>query len=224
MDFKISENVSALGIKVVFLVIYNIDNTPVDELLKKKIGDFHKNSLRSFTTENLESDPNIIGYRKLHEKVGVTEKSLVASPESLIKLLFKHKTLRPISFIVDTYNYVAIKNRVSIGAHDVEQINGNVRLCLANGDERFIPLGKKSLQAINKGEYCYIDDANEIICRLDCRQCDKTKTTVKTKSCLFIIQGHADIPEKILLSTAEEIQSLILMHTTKNAKTILKLI
>ena len=37
MDFKISENVSALGIKVVFLVIYNIDNTSEDELLKKKL-------------------------------------------------------------------------------------------------------------------------------------------------------------------------------------------
>ena len=224
MDFKICEDVSLLGIKVAFLVIYNIDNTSQDELLKNKIDNFYNNFLQRFTLESLEHDKNIIGYRALHKKIGVTEKSLVASPESLIKILIKHRTLRPINFIVDTYNYVAIKNRVSIGAHDVEQINNNVRLCFANEDERFIPLGKKTPHAINKGEYCYIDDANEILCRLDCRQCDKTKTSSSTKDCLFIIQGHADISEEKLLSIAEELQSLILKHTANNSKTILKLI
>ena len=31
MDFKICENVSSLGIKVVFLVIYSINNTHYDD-------------------------------------------------------------------------------------------------------------------------------------------------------------------------------------------------
>jgi len=196
MHFKICEDVSSLGIKVVFLAIYNIASAQKDELLKNKIEVFYKLFLRSYTTESLENDIAINGYRNLHAKIGITDKSLVASPESLIRLLFKYKTLRPINFIVDTYNYIAINNRVSIGAHDIELINGDVRLCLTNGDESFTPLGKEKPQTISQGEYCYIDDANEILCRLYCRQCDKTKTSPNTKSCLFIIQGNAEIPEE----------------------------
>ena len=178
MEFKICNGVSALGIKVAFLTIYNLDNTHYDDPLKLKIEKFYKNLIKNNTPEILELDTHIAGYRELHKKIGVTDKSLVASPESLIKLLFKHKSLKPINFIVDTYNYVAIKNRVSIGAHDLDHINGNVRLCFIKGNERFIPLGKKKLQNVSNGEYCYIDDENEILCRLDCRQCNKTKTTI----------------------------------------------
>lgn len=224
MDFKICEDVSALGIHVVFLVIYDIENTTFDVDLKNTIHKFYKEFCTYYSSEDLEQDKNIIGYRELHKNIGINDKSLIASPESLIKILFKHKTLRPINFIVDTYNYVAIKNRVSIGAHDTNNIYGNVRLCFTNGDEHFVPLGKKASQAINKGEYCYIDDANEILCRLDCRQCDKTKTTVDTNSCLFIIQGHENISTITLESTAKELQTLIKSDTPKDAEDILKII
>ena len=140
--------------------------------------------------------------------MGIRDKSLIASPESLIRLLFKYKILRPINQIVDLYNYIAIKHRVSIGAHDMECIDGNVELRLAKGNEIFTPLGKNKPHSVNTGEYCYIDDANEIICRLDCRQCDKTKTSENTTSCLFIIQGNKYISTGQLGATAKDLLSI----------------
>jgi DNA/RNA-binding domain of Phe-tRNA-synthetase-like protein len=223
MNFKICEEVSELGIKVAFLVIYNIDNNHYDDSLKHKIDNFYTQFLQEYSIESLENDVNIIGYRNLHEDVEIKDNSLIASPESLIKILFKHTTLRPINFIVDTYNYIAIKNKVSIGAHDLRQINGNVRLCFNKGDEQFIPLGKKKQQSINRGEYCYIDDENEILCRLDCRQCNKTKTTTDTKDFLFIIQGHNNISTDIIKSTAVEIQEIFKPYTTNEEECILKI-
>jgi len=204
MNFKICEEVSALGLKVAFLVIHNIDNNQYDNSLEHKIDEFYTQFLNEYSTEHLENDSNIIGYRKLHKKIGITDKNLIASPESLIKLLFKHKSLRPINFIVDTYNYIAIKNKVSIGAHDLKHINGNVRLCFTKGDERFIPLGKK-------------------LCRLDCRQCNKTKTTTDTRDCLFIIQGHKNITSNLIKSTAEELLTIFSPYITDEKECILKI-
>jgi DNA/RNA-binding domain of Phe-tRNA-synthetase-like protein len=224
MNFKICEEVSALGIKAAFLVIHNIDNNQFDNSLKHKIDNFYTQYLKEYSNEHLENDSNIIGYRQLHKLIGITDKTLVASPESLIKLLFKHQSLRPINFLVDTYNYIAIKNKISIGAHDLKHINGNVRLCFTKGDERFIPLGKKKPQAIKSGEYCYIDDDNEILCRLDCRQCDKTKTTADTKDCLFIIQGHSDISIDAIKSTAVELQEIFRPYTTNETENILNIV
>ncbi len=218
MNFKICEDVSALGIKVAFLVIYGIDNNQHNNAIKKKIEKFYSDFLEEYSSEKLGNDASILGYRKLHKNIGINDKSLVASPESLINLLFKYKALRPINFIVDTYNYVAIKNKVSIGAHDLKHIQGNVRLCFTDGNEHFIPLGKDKPKNINCGEYCYIDDNNEILCRLDCRQCNKTKTTIDTKDCLFIIQGHKDIPIELITSTATELQNIFIPYSTNDKR------
>ena len=163
MNFEICEKVSALGIKVAFLIIHNIDNNHYDDSLKHKVDKFYTQFLNEYSIESLENDASIIGYRQLHKAIGITDKSLVASPESLIELLFKHQSLRSINFLVDTYNYIAIKNKVSIGAHDLKHINGNIRLCFTKGDEKFTPLGRNKTQIINSGEYCYIDDDNEIL-------------------------------------------------------------
>ena len=223
MNFKICEEVTSLGIHVAFLIINDIDNNHYNDSLKQKIEDFYTQFLQKYSFESIQKDKNIIGYRKLHRDVNITDNSLIASPESLIKILFKHKSLRPINFIVDTYNYIAIKNKISIGAHDLRHINGNVRLCLATGDEQFIPLGMKKQQSVNSGEYCYIDDDNEILCRLDCRQCDKTKTTMDTKNCLFIVQGHKDITSNIIKATAEELLSIFTPYTTGEKDSILNI-
>ena len=224
MNFKICDDVSALGIKVAFLLIYGIENDTHDENIRGKIESFYTQLLNDHMLESFENDPNLAGYRKLHEAIDVTDKALVASPESLIKILYKHKSLRPINFLVDIYNYIAIKNKISIGAHDIKHISGNVRLCFTNGDEQFVPLGKNKPQQIKKGEYCYIDDDNEILCRLDCRQCDKTKTTPNTKDCLFIIQGHSDIAVDTIQSTAEEIQSIFSAYTSNENADCLRIL
>ena len=208
MNFKVSEEVSALGINVIFLSITSIDNSHFNQALKDEIENYYKLYTEKYIFKDCEKEPNIIGYRELHNKVGTTEKSLIASPESIIKILLKHKSLRPINPIVDTYNYISIKNKISIGAHDMKYINGNVELRFTNGDELFVPLGKDTPQTINSGEYCYIDDSNEIICRLDCRQCDKTKTSHNTKSCLFIIQGNEFTSLDQLHSTANQLLDL----------------
>lgn len=205
MDCKVSRHVSALGINVLYLLIHKLDISFFTLSLKDEIENYYKQFEKNVTIDDIVIDPHIAGYRKLHEKVGITDNSLVASPESLYKILFKYKSLRPINPIVDAYNFIAIKNKVSIGAHDLNQIDGDVELKLTNGDELFIPLGKNKEQKIAPGEYCYIDDNNEVICRLDCRQCDKTKTSASTSSCLFIIQGNEYISTSALDVTAEDL-------------------
>lgn len=205
MECSVSDQASALGIQVVYLLVYNIDHSFFTASLKNEIEHYYRNLSATSLRLEITNDPYIKGYRELHNKVGATHKSLIASPESLINILIKHKTLRPINSIVDSYNYIAIKNKVSIGAHDIQSINGNVSLKLVSGDEIFIPLGSDKTQAVQAGEYCYADDSNEIICRLDCRQCDKTKTSDRTQSCLFIIQGNEHIPLDVLNSVAEEL-------------------
>ena len=223
MDYKICQDVSVLGINVAFLSIRNIQNN-FNGAIISRIRNFYSEFLENYTPDDLEKDPNILGYRELHKIIGLSDNSLVASPESLIKLLFKYKTLRPINYIVDFYNYIAIKNKISIGAHDLSKISGNVRLCLTKGGEKYTPLGKSKSKEIPPGEYCYIDNEDEILCRLDCRQSDKTKISENTSSCLFIVQGHKYIKRELLESTAKELQDFFASHDASDSELLLKII
>jgi DNA/RNA-binding domain of Phe-tRNA-synthetase-like protein len=72
-------------------------------------------------------------------------------------------------------------------------ITGNISQRLTNGTEKFLPLGQKEIQTVEAGEYSYIDDANDVMCRMEVRQVEKTKVTVDT-TMLFTLFKETQIP------------------------------
>ena len=62
---------------------------------------------------------------------------------------------------------------------------------------------------MSPGEYAYIDDAHNILCRLEVRQCERTKITLDTTDGFFIVQGNAQTEEVSLHETANELLALI---------------
>lgn len=59
------------------------------------------------------------------------------------------------------------------------------------------------------GEYAYCDDGNEVICRMEARQVEKTKVQDKTTNVFFIVQGNEETPEDDIKSTAQRLAELI---------------
>ena len=86
---------------------------------------------------------------------------------------------------------------VSIGAHDVERLVGSPRLEVLDRDRTFVPIGGRGGGKGRKGEFAYVDEEG-LICRMDIRQCDRTKTTDNTTSVFVIFQGHETIEAGLL--------------------------
>jgi DNA/RNA-binding domain of Phe-tRNA-synthetase-like protein len=61
-----------------------------------------------------------------------------------------------------------------------------------------LPLGQSEPETIGAGEYCYVDGSGEVLCRLEHRQCERTKVTVDTTSAFYIIQGNANTSHDML--------------------------
>jgi DNA/RNA-binding domain of Phe-tRNA-synthetase-like protein len=118
------------------------------------------------------------------------------------------KSLPGINLIVDIYNYISLKSELAIGAHDVSAIEGDVHLRLTEGTEKFLPLGFSKTVSVKKGEYCYIDNSDEVICRLEVRQGEKTKVIETTTSCFYIVQGNPYTSSSSIISTARELIEL----------------
>jgi DNA/RNA-binding domain of Phe-tRNA-synthetase-like protein len=195
---RIAPDVAQLGLQAVFLTMTGLCNRDGDEHFNA-ISSRHQNAIREeFNDERLDCDAILLGFRQLHARIGVSNRKNVASPEALLRLLLKRGSLPRVNLLVDIYNLVSIETRLSLGAHDLKKVEGDVELRLTNGSERFCPLGQTEVQTVRAGEYAYIDGSNEVLCRLEVRQAEKTKLTVDTTDCFFIIQGNPATDEACL--------------------------
>lgn len=209
LSFSVSKEVSDLGVKVITARISALKNFDSNtEFENYKTSELAKIKL-DWEGKKYKDDPILVGFRDLHTKVGRSNREYVASPESLRWLFLERGRFPKINLLVDIYNLISLKSGLSLGAHDIDKITGNVTLRLTKGDEVFIPLGKTEPLAIFANEYSYVDDANNIICRMEVLQVEPTKVALETTDVFLIIQGNANTETNYLTSFAKEVCELI---------------
>lgn len=200
MRFTVAHEVRELGVVGSYFLIRDLNNNLVESGLQDWV--------RSCVDALVEPNEEILtGFRTLHSAVGRSNRKFVASPENLWKLFLRRGALPRVSPIVDIYNAISLRSCLALGAHDVARIDGNVILRLTTGDEGFHPLGAEEPKAVAPGEYSYVDDSNDVICRMEVRQVEKTKVTDKTVDCFYIVQGNPSTPEDIVHQVASELIS-----------------
>jgi len=200
------------GVSVGFILLAGLSNRPVDAAFAQARAAGLEAIIASSTLAGLRDDPFVRGYRDLHTRFGASDEAVVPSPESLYAALFRHGGLRPINPLVDIYNHVSLDRRLSCGAHALEQLEGGIRLGLADGSEPFTPLGQRKTRTVPCGEYAYIDGAGRIICRLECRQSDHSAVTDSTTSAAIIVQGNAAVPVTAVEEACTAIENLVDRH------------
>ncbi len=190
LSFSITPDVQRLGLVGACFVIRGLENRKSDD----KFDEYRRrliDQLRSeYTRDTLKTNEILAGFKALHQKVGRSNRKFPASPEQLISLFLRKGIIPSINLAVDIYNCISLETKLALGAHDISRIEGNVTLRMTDGSERFVPLGSSESEAVREGEYSYIDDSNEVICRLEFKQVEKTKVTLKTTDCFYIVQGN----------------------------------
>lgn len=92
-----------------------------------------------------------------------------------------------------------------MAAHNLDKVDGNLTVRFSDGTEKYIPLRQKQPVPMNPHEYCYCDDSNEVLCRLEIRQVNKTKVDENVRDILYIIEGNEATEEEFLLEVMREI-------------------
>ncbi|NCN39386.1 MAG: hypothetical protein GW914_03305, partial [Candidatus Aenigmarchaeota archaeon] len=97
---------------------------------------------------------------------------------------------------------ISIKYVVPVGGDDIDKVDGDIELKLANGNEIFRELNSEELKNPKLGEVVYVDE-KEVLCRRwNWRECDKTKMTEDTKNLALVIEGLPPV-------TRDEIEKII---------------
>jgi DNA/RNA-binding domain of Phe-tRNA-synthetase-like protein len=206
--FFVADEVLALGVRGVYLHMSGLQNREADPDLDRIINETVAQIREELTSERIDKDPVLAGFRRLHETVGVSNRKNVASPENLLSMLLGGGRLPRINLLVDIYNLVSIQTRLALGAHDTRKLDGNVRLAMTTGREAFWPLGSSGPKPVREGAYAYMDDSDDVICYLEVRQVEKTKVTTDSTDCFYIIQGNENTSPDYLRAASDQLISL----------------
>lgn len=204
MQFTFENDVHALGVRGVYFNIRGMTNLPSDN---SEVRAFVASRLADIP-ESLESSDAISGFQDLHRAVSAKPEKLVAASESLLKFYRAHGDIPRINGIVDVYNAISVSTGIAIGAHDLASVNGSIALRLTKGDEGFLPLGATKAVRVPPGEYAYVDDGNDILCRLEVRQVEKTKIVAASRDVFFIVQAHDRAGNVLIAQAASDLSGI----------------
>lgn len=205
IKFAVEKAVLDIGVKIVFPVIEGIDNTQVSPEWMAKRKEIIARLLDEYKDIDYHADPILEGFHILHDRAGVKRRKNIPASENLIRLMNKHGDVFFINQAVDIYNIISMESKLALGAHDIDHVDGNVTLRFTDGTERFVPIGQSDPVPNNPNEYSYCDDANEVLCRLEIRQVEKTKVDENTTNVFYIVQGNESTDDELLLATAQKI-------------------
>jgi methionyl-tRNA synthetase len=189
----IDDDCKKLGMKIMGAIITGVD-------IKKKHNGLEKLKKETVMNYRFSQEEIMKAYKRIYDMLDI--KGVRHPIENLKEIVKKNGKLPTINTVVDSYNVVAFEKFLSMGAHDLNKIKGNVRLKMTDGSEKYTPLDTGRPERTNKGEFACIDD-EKVICRMDIKQCDETKITEKTRNVFLYVQGNEKTSDKYMKNALE---------------------
>ena len=204
MEFYVEQAVLDAGVKIIFAAVYGIDNSGESPEWAAYRDRRLEELYEEYTELDVHTDPILEGFNILHDNTGVKRRKNIPASENLIKLLKKNHGMFYINQAVDIYNLISLESKLALGAHNIDKVDGDVTLRFTDGSEHFLPIGQTEPVPVAPHEYCYCDDANEVLCRLEIRQVEKTKVDASAQNIFYIVQGNEATPYDLLYETAQK--------------------
>ncbi|UPQ86064.1 phenylalanine--tRNA ligase beta subunit-related protein [Ignavigranum ruoffiae] len=173
------------------LAVEGIDNHPREDQLPEyqALLDQGKEAAKEFLTEEVFSQNSVVqDWRQAFQKFK-TKKGARSSIEALLKRVDQDREFTPILPLVDLYNAISLTYGVPCGGEDIDQIQGDMHLGMAQGGESFYPLGAEEDAPALPGEICYLDQAGAICRCFNWREAQRTMLQAQTERAVLVIEA-----------------------------------
>lgn len=163
----------------------------------------------SFQAEKVQDHPRIRPWRTAFSKLGISGSKFPSSIESMARRILRGDPFPTVNPLVDLYNSISLKHLVPMGGHDLDPLTGNILLGFAEGREPFTPMGGGEKMTVPRGELVYRDDQEVLTRNWVWRQCDKDKTTERTKNIFIPIDVLGELGSGVAEEIIRELADLI---------------
>ena len=202
------------------IVQAKVTNSPTPQFLSEEMTALETEFRQQYTLEELNKRPAILATRLAYKALGKEPGRYRPSAEALCRRILREIPPYRVDTLVDIINIVSVKTGFSIGAFDLNKIEGEkLTLGVGKAGEEFEAIGRGQLNI--EGLPVYRDTVGGI--GTPTSDHDRTKITSDTRQLLVIINGYngeeglqrainssVDLLKKY--ADAKEIQSIILSN------------
>jgi DNA/RNA-binding domain of Phe-tRNA-synthetase-like protein len=157
------------------VVVRGANNTGENGRLLQLLREVEEKATRDPSLVEIKSHPRLANWRAAYTAFGTNPNKFYSSIESLARRARRGDQVPYINTLVALFNYFSIKYMVPSGGDDLDQVDGELCLTLARGDEPFTPLGSHILEHPDPGEVIFVDHSQVMCRRWNWRQGDQTK-------------------------------------------------
>ncbi len=203
----------APDLTVGLVVAKNITNPPSSPDVIARLRKAEADVRARFTTVDAVKDhPNIAAWQTVHKSFGSNPNKFPPSILALLKRVVNGKDLPSISTLVDLYNILSLEHIVPAGGEDLNACHGDIRLCLAQGNESFRTIGGTEDEPPEPGEIIYRDDDGAICRKFNWREAERTCLTNNTTNAVLVLEAVPPMTREGLESALKELYTLVLAH------------
>lgn len=185
--------------RAVVLIADGVRNGPSDEASEALLTGAER-AARQSGLRRAADDPRIAAWRDAFSAFGAKPSRYASSAESLLARVLKGDGLPRINALVDTYNAVSLRHAIPVGGEDLDQLEGDLRLVRASGDEPF-----DGAESPRPGEVVWRDDAGVTCRRWNWRQGERTRLTTATTRAFFVFDGLPPLEREALDAAVDEL-------------------
>jgi len=161
------------------------------------------------TLEQVTSEPRLNSWREAFRAVGMKPADFRPSVEGLVRRALHGQELPSINALVDIGNIISLRHLLPVGGHAIDELNEDMNLRMASGEEEFIPFGSDQMEHPEKGEIILAAGNTVLTRRWIWRQANFTLTLPETTAMVFNLDAMPPIYEAELESIANELMELI---------------
>lgn len=205
---SISDEARRLGIFVALAEVVNVTVRQSDQVLDEIISKIEE-KYKIQDPESLKNDPVVRAYRDFYWRIGIDPTKVRPSGEALRRRVARGSKFPRINTVVDIGNIASIETLIPIGLYDRDRIAGNLHIVLSSGNERFLGLGGKNIEKLDKGIPILIDDEGKVLHIYPHRDSILTSITLETKNVVIVGAGVPNVDKTLVKRAVDFVVDLL---------------
>lgn len=211
MKYTIDKSVFELNPQIKFgiLIGHDIKNSDTNEKDAERLRKAEAKMKDQIKPEELREIHNVALYRDVMLKSGLNPNKYPPSVEAMFKRIIKGGQLPIINALVDLCNAVSIENTISLGGHDLRDINEDLEVRYSNSDDIFLPFGETEYESVPENELVFTSGNVVQTLKWVWRQSELGKITLGSSDVFFQLVGFEYEEGSSLYNAMDEIENLV---------------
>ena len=172
--------------------------TAMEEVLRQRIA-----------VEDLKTTPEIAVYRDALKLVEINPNKYTNSVEAMSKRVLKGNSLTRINALVDLCNAIALEEGISLGAHDMKDIDDDLSVRLSIDGDIYRPFGKEEFEDVPAGEVVFTCGNKVQTRQWLWRQSELGKITLESSDIFFQLVGFSGEHFDRLTKAMKQVENLV---------------